>query len=265
MVSQLAAWMAWRTGDLATAEAESDAVLAAVAAEDLSHRGDGGARDGDARRDLRGPRASRPLRAAADALLAVRHALWRRSARDPQTLAARGPRAAYPGVGRTAAGARARRWPFATKWQAADLDTPTLSWRLPAALAAVRLGDDDEARSLAAALKLARRWGTASDLGAALRSRRACRWRAAAGRSGRRDQGTRGCSRAAEEHARAVVDLGEALRVARRRKEAHDALRRGAELRQGLRLAVCCPSARWTASPGSATGHANRCSPVRSR
>ena len=106
-----------------------------------------------------------------------------------------------------------------------------MSWRRPAALAALRLGDEAQARTLAAEqLELARRWGAASDVGAALRL-------AARVDGERRMEPARARrSRVLEpsparlELGRALVDLGEALRVARRRAEAHEPLRRGAEL-----------------------------------
>lgn len=53
---------------------------------------------------------------------------------------------------------------------AADVDSPTVPWRSTAALAALRLGEEGTARSLANEhLHLARLWGTSTDVGAALR------------------------------------------------------------------------------------------------
>jgi len=54
--------------------------------------------------------------------------------------------------------------------RAARIDSPSVPWRAPAAIALQRLVEEDEARELAAEqLALARRWGAASDIGAALR------------------------------------------------------------------------------------------------
>jgi DNA-binding CsgD family transcriptional regulator len=103
-------------------------------------------------------------------------------------------------------------------------------WRAPAAIALQRLGEEAQARTLAAEqLELARRWGTRSDVGAALRL------------SARVD-GERRIALLEEsiglletapwrlELARALADYGAALRVARRRSDAHEPLRRAAEL-----------------------------------
>lgn len=105
-----------------------------------------------------------------------------------------------------------------------------MPWRAPAAIALQRLGQEDEARTLVAEqLALARQWGTASDMGAALRLNA-------------RVDGERRLELLEEsiallvkapwrlELARALADYGEALRVARRRSDAHEPLRRAAEL-----------------------------------
>ena len=110
-------------------------------------------------------------------------------------------------------------------------DNPALAWRVTAALAARRLDDDGLARDLATEqLALARRWGAASDVGAALRLR------------ARVDPGDDLVASLEEavavleeaparlELAAALCDLGEALRVERRRREAHAPLERAAEL-----------------------------------
>ena len=110
------------------------------------------------------------------------------------------------------------------------MDTPTIAWRVPAATAALRLGEDDLARVLSDEhLALARRWGAATDLGIALRL-------AARVDGDERltllDEAIATLERspARLELARALADRGEALRVARRRAEARAPLTRAAEL-----------------------------------
>jgi len=106
-----------------------------------------------------------------------------------------------------------------------------MAWRSPAALALLQLGDQDEARRLAAEeLELARTWGAPRALGAALRA------------AGLAEGGARGLglleeavevltnSPAKLEHAKARTELGAALRRANRRSEAREQLRRAAEL-----------------------------------
>jgi DNA-binding CsgD family transcriptional regulator/tetratricopeptide (TPR) repeat protein len=106
-----------------------------------------------------------------------------------------------------------------------------MAWRSQAALALLQLGDQDEARRLAAEeLELARTWGAPRALGAALRA------------AGLAEGGARGLglleeavevltnSPAKLEHAKARTELGAALRRANRRSEAREQLRRAAEL-----------------------------------
>jgi DNA-binding CsgD family transcriptional regulator len=106
-----------------------------------------------------------------------------------------------------------------------------MAWRSHAALALLQLGDQDEARRLAAEeLELARTWGAPRALGAALRA------------AGLAEGGTRGLglleeavdvlstSSAKLEHAKALTELGAALRRANRRSEAREQLRRAVEL-----------------------------------
>jgi hypothetical protein len=116
----------------------------------------------------------------------------------------------------------------------AGIDHPALGWRVLAALAAQRLGEQERARDLAEQqLSGARSWGTGTDLGAALRL------------MARLDSGARvelleqavaalEPSPARLELALALADLGEALRVARRRTDAREPLLRAAELAQAL-------------------------------
>ena len=106
-----------------------------------------------------------------------------------------------------------------------------LAWRSQAALALLQLGEQDEARRLAAEeLELARTWGAPRALGAALRA------------AGLIEGGKEGLAQLEEavevladspaklEHAKARSELGAALRRANRRTEAREQLRRGLEL-----------------------------------
>jgi DNA-binding CsgD family transcriptional regulator/tetratricopeptide (TPR) repeat protein len=106
-----------------------------------------------------------------------------------------------------------------------------LAWRSQAALALLQLGEQDEARRLAAEeLELARTWGAPRALGAALRA------------AGLVEGGQHGLallheavdvladSPAKLEHAKARTELGAALRRAKRRSQAREQLRRALEL-----------------------------------
>ncbi|WP_341926421.1 AAA family ATPase [Nocardioides psychrotolerans] len=117
---------------------------------------------------------------------------------------------------------------------AAGLDNPAIPWRVLAAVAAQRCGDLEQARSLSSdQWERAQAWGAASDIGTALRLR------ARVDPPRRLELLTHAVEMLEEapaqlELAAALVDLGEALRVARRRTEARDPLRRGAELAESL-------------------------------
>lgn len=233
-VSMLAGWLAWRTGDVTAAEAEAEATLAAVADEERGaqvmairatalhfgilatlERGD--------------PSAAVNALAAFDALQAEATQLIPATrlsdSRALVALASDEPARAYEEA-----------MSLGDAVLAADLDMPAVPWRTTAARAALRLGQDDQARALTREhLELSRLWGTSSDIGAGLRVLA-------------RIEAERRVDLLAEaiavleespsrlELAGALVDLGEALRVARRRKDAHDPLRRGAD------LAVACGS-----------------------
>ncbi len=227
-VSAIAATVGWRCGDVTGAEADADAVVAALAFSDPGativalravatrllalaalERGDADAAAAAIARfdsDCRDAPALIPVTRLRQARAAV--AL----ARDDPALAR---------IEAFALGEQARR---------VRIDTPTVPWRAPAAIALQRLGEEDEARVLVAEqLALARQWGTASDVGAALRLNA-------------RVDGTRRlelleASIALLENApwrlelaRALADYGAALRVARRRSDAHEPLRRAAQL-----------------------------------
>jgi DNA-binding CsgD family transcriptional regulator len=106
-----------------------------------------------------------------------------------------------------------------------------IAWRSPAALALLQLGQQDEARRLAAEeLELARTWGAPRALGAALRA------------AGLVEGGERGLALLEEavqvlsrspaklEHAKARTELGAALRRANQRSQAREQLRHAVEL-----------------------------------
>jgi DNA-binding CsgD family transcriptional regulator len=106
-------------------------------------------------------------------------------------------------------------------------------WRSHAAAALHALGRDDEARELASQeLELARQWGAPRTVGVALRAL------GLVDRPGERERWLReavnvlSVSSSRLEHARALVDLGAALRRGRERSTARDILRQGAELAQ---------------------------------
>ncbi|MFD8498864.1 AAA family ATPase [Amycolatopsis sp. NPDC059657] len=113
---------------------------------------------------------------------------------------------------------------------AVGVDPPSIPWRLPAVRASMLLGDEAEALTLAEEqLAIARKWGAATEVGAALRLL------AHADASRRLDLLTESVavlekSPARLHLARSLVDLGEALRVARRRTDARTPLHRGIDL-----------------------------------
>ncbi|MFB9909607.1 helix-turn-helix transcriptional regulator [Allokutzneria oryzae] len=113
---------------------------------------------------------------------------------------------------------------------AARFDPPTVPWREPAVRAAMLLGDEAAALVLAREqVEIARKWGAATEVGAALRLL------AHADADNRLDLLAESVavlegSPARLQLARSLVDLGEALRVARRRNDARAPLNRGIDL-----------------------------------
>jgi DNA-binding CsgD family transcriptional regulator len=106
-----------------------------------------------------------------------------------------------------------------------------MAWRSPAALALLQLGEENEARRLAAEeLELARTWGAPRALGAALRA--AGLAEGGAPRLSLLEEAVEvlTSSPAKLEHAKARTELGAALRRANRRSEAREHLRRAVEL-----------------------------------
>ena len=227
-VSGAAAAVAWRRGDVAGAEADADAAVAALVFSD----------PGAAIVALRAIAARFLVLAALErddvdaAVAAV--ARFDADCPDPPELIAvtrlRQARAAVALARDDAALARRDALALGEQARAARIDTPSVPWRAPAAIALQRLGEEAQARTLAAEqLELARRWGAASDVGAALRLN-------ARVDPQRRMELLEEAIALLEtapwrlELARALADLGAALRVARRRSDAHEPLRRAAEL-----------------------------------
>jgi DNA-binding CsgD family transcriptional regulator len=108
-------------------------------------------------------------------------------------------------------------------------------WRSHAALAFAALGENDDARRLAAEdLELARRWGAASGVGVALRASALVGDGDAAVEGLREAVGVLQDSPARLEYARALVDLGAALRRGNRRADARGPLEEGLRLAEHL-------------------------------
>jgi ATP/maltotriose-dependent transcriptional regulator MalT len=106
-------------------------------------------------------------------------------------------------------------------------------WRSHASVALAALGDSEQARQLARDdLQRARRWGAASGIGVALRAGALVEAGPAAIDRLREAVDVLARAPARLEHARALTDLGAALRRANRRAEARDVLDRGLELAQ---------------------------------
>ncbi|MFI5733628.1 AAA family ATPase [Kribbella sp. NPDC051587] len=239
MVANVSDFLAWRCGDLPAVEADADGVLAAVASEDLT------------------PQVV-AIRATAVTFSAYA-ALERGDLAGAQTMLAE-----YDESSRNAPRVIAAMWLEATRARialelddpvtalehayrlrddmvGADVDPPAVPWRTPAALAQLRLGDEAAARELANdQLELSRRWGAASDLGAALRLMA----KVDVGQGARRVETLTEAvavlerSPARLELARALVDLGEAYRVVGRRTDARETLNRGGELAAGCGAVV---------------------------
>jgi DNA-binding CsgD family transcriptional regulator len=116
-------------------------------------------------------------------------------------------------------------------------------WRSRAALVLSALGEDEEARAMAADdLERARRWGTARGVGVALRAG-ALVHGAPVDRLREATDVLAG-SHARLEHARALVDLGAAMRRDNRRAEARGALEEGLDLAERCDAAALAETAR---------------------
>ena len=234
MVANSAAFLNWRLGDMVQVAAEAEGGLAAVRDEDPAphvvalratasqflayvafERGDlAGAAAALAAFDSEHPDAPQ-----------IMPTIWLHEPRAVLALANGDPRAAL-------AEAHLQR----DAMLAAELDPPTVPWREPAVRAAMLLGDGAAALVLAEEqVALARKWGAATEIGAALRLL------AHADASRRVELLTASvdvleASPSRLQLARSLVDLGEALRVARRRTDAREPLHRAID------LAVACGS-----------------------
>ncbi|MEJ7833000.1 MAG: LuxR C-terminal-related transcriptional regulator [Nocardioides sp.] len=229
IIDSAAGFLAWRVGDVAGAEASAEASVAAISYDDITPQvasmrataahfaAHGALERGD-------PAGAQAAIDAFDATAPDTHVIpviWLHEARAMTSLALGDPAAALEHAMRQR-----------TAMQDADLDPAILSWRLPAALASIRLGQSAAAQQYAEDhLVVARRWGSPVDLGTALRV--SARVSGSAGEQLTLHEEAEallatGVGRL--EHARALVDLGEAQRVAGRRTDARERLLLGAEL-----------------------------------
>jgi DNA-binding CsgD family transcriptional regulator len=228
MVANAALFLNWRLGNVGLMEAEAESAFAAVVDEEpgqhvialratATHFRTYAALE---RGDLDGA-------AAALARFDADHA---DAPRMMPTLWLHEPRALIALVGGDPVLARTEAYRQRDAMLAAGVDPPTIPWRVPAVRALMQLGDEAEALLLAQEqVVIARKWGAATEVGAALRLLA----HADAGR--RLDLLTDAVavletSPAKLHLARALVDLGEALRVARRRTDARVPLHRGIDL-----------------------------------
>ncbi|MCW2814411.1 MAG: transcriptional regulator, LuxR family, partial [Nocardioides sp.] len=167
MASNAAQLLAWRLGDVTTTEAEAEAVLAAVAHEPLTpevlslratavHFTCFVAME---RRDLPAAKAALAELDAGTHGVRVMPLLWLQEVRARVSLAEDDPH-----------GALKHLTTLRREIELTGTDPAGLAWRLPAAVAQSRLGHDDEARSLLAEqVASARAWGSAAEIGSALR------------------------------------------------------------------------------------------------
>jgi class 3 adenylate cyclase/DNA-binding CsgD family transcriptional regulator len=117
-------------------------------------------------------------------------------------------------------------------WEGSEARNPALfAWRSQAALALLGLGRRDEARRYAAEeLALSRRWGAPRSLGRSLIAAGLAEGGADAITLLREAVAVLEPSQARLEHAKALVELGAALRRGNRRSDSREPLRRGLEL-----------------------------------
>lgn len=234
MVSNADMFLKWRLGDVTFVDAEANGALAAVRDEEpvpqvvalratsthfaayaAFERGDlDGAADALARFDAE----------HADALRMM-PTIWLHEPRALLALARGNPQLAL-----------SESYLQRDQMRAVGVDPPTVPWREPAARALLQLGDEATALALAEEqLVVARKWGAATEVGVALRLL------AHADPSRRLSLLTESVSAlerspARLQRARSLVDLGEALRVARRRTDARE------PLHLGIKLAADCGS-----------------------
>ncbi|MFD5825420.1 AAA family ATPase [Lentzea sp. NPDC060358] len=228
MVANASLFLHWRIGDMRAVEAEAEGALAAVAHEDpvsevISLRATSTHFAVYAALERGDVAAAKAFTTAFDDAHA--HArltmpmIWLHEVRALIALAEGDPRRALSEAYRQR-----------DAMHQVHVDPPTIPWRAPAARAALLLGRHDLALELAAEqLEVAHRWGASTEVGAALRLR-------AHADPGRRLELLAESVSVLEdspsrlELVRSLVDLGEALRVARRRSDARVPLHRAIDL-----------------------------------
>lgn len=218
MVANAACLAAWRSGDVRATEAEAEAILAAIEHEPptpevVSLRATAVNLGGYAafeRRDLDGVRALIATYDAGTGGLHVMPEIWLHEVRARASLAGGDPHGALEHLDR-----------LRRQTADADVDPAALAWRLPAAMAHWRLGDEDRARAaLAEQLALARSWGSPTEIGSALRV--VARFeRDATRRSELLEEAVAVLEGAVDrlEHTKALVDLAETWRALGRRTD----------------------------------------------
>lgn len=228
MVANAALFLDWRLGNLTLMEAEADGALAAIGAEEPSPQVI--ALRATATHFLAYAALERgDLEAAADVLArfdgdhgdgpSMMPTMWLHEPRALIALAVGNPVLA-----------RTQAFLQRDEMRAVGVDPPTIPWRVPAVRAALLLGESGHALELAEEqVTIARKWGTTTEIGAALRLL------AHADGDRRLDLlaesvGVLERSPARLHLARSLVDLGEAMRAARRGKDARAPLNRGIEL-----------------------------------
>ncbi|MFJ6669868.1 AAA family ATPase [Actinosynnema sp. NPDC091369] len=228
MVGNAAAFLNWRTGSMRQVAAESEGVLAAVLDEDPVPQVV--ATRATATHFLAYAALERGDLTEVAATLARFDAEHTESPQIMPTIWLHEPRALLALAQGDPRRARVEAHLQRDAMRAAELDPPTIPWRNPAARAAMLLGDEAEALALAEEqLALAEKWAAATEVGAALRL-------LAHVDQARRVELLTESVRVLERSpatlhlARSLADLGEALRVARRRADAREPLHRAVDL-----------------------------------
>jgi len=229
MVGTAAMFAAWRRGDVRTTETEAEAVLAAVRHESpspevVSLRATAahfGAYTALERRDLEAARRYLTDFDETTGGVRVLPLIWLHELRARVSLAGGDP-----------AGALHHLETLRREAHQAAVDPAGLLWRLPAAIAHLRLGEEALAQTaLVDQVALARRWGSTSDLGASLRV--AARFGTdAEARAAQLTEALELLERSHDrlEHAKALVDLAETWRALGRRTDSRELLDQAAEL-----------------------------------
>lgn len=228
MAANAAQVLAWRVGDVTTTEAEAEAVLAAVAHEPvtpevLSLRATAThftCYVAMERRDLATAKAALATLDQAEEGVRVIPLVWLLEIRARVSLAEDDPH-----------GALRHLESLRRTLTAADVDPAGLAWRLPAAIAHSRLGQDAEAdRLLAEQVAMARAWGSPTEVGSALRV--SARFDPdPVTRAERLEEAVQVLAGAHDrlEHTKALVDRAESWRTQGRRTEARELLVEAAE------------------------------------